>query len=187
MRGEFEQTLVVGRLGESSGPAEAPKLGIPLSEILDAFYSFLSPPRLDSAEAIRKAVIEGVTQGLFAYTSGTAPTPSRSRLCRSRLAAKNFTAEAPATIQNRPCHAAASTTPNPRESKAACHHTAESASHDSYRQSASAALASACCHCHSTKPSPSSVTRSTVAESVATAGLRLHQRQARSARPVWRA
>jgi len=77
------------RLGESATPTEAPKLGVPLCDVVDAFYSFLSPPRLDSAEAIRKAVIDGVTQGLFSYTSGTAPTlgpDGRYQVAQSKIA-----------------------------------------------------------------------------------------------------
>ena len=62
------------KLGDSTAAGETPKLGVCVSEIQDAFYSFLSPPRLLSAEAIRKAIVQGVSQGLFAYMSGTQPT-----------------------------------------------------------------------------------------------------------------
>jgi hypothetical protein len=61
------------RLGDTPG-GEALKPGGSVSDVVDAFYSFLGLPRLSSAEAIRKAIVQGVNQGLFAYSSGTAPT-----------------------------------------------------------------------------------------------------------------
>src|SRR5208283_2112975 len=61
------------RLGDSPGPEEPPRLGVSLADVQDAFFSFLSPPRLSSSEPIRKAVVLGIAESLFAYTSGTTP------------------------------------------------------------------------------------------------------------------
>ncbi len=63
------------RLGDPSAAGEAPRSGVSVAEVQDAFYSFLSPPRLVSAEAIREAIVKGVAQGLFAYTSGACAHP----------------------------------------------------------------------------------------------------------------
>ena len=62
------------KLGDALSPGESPRLGVRTSEVQDAFFSFLSPPRLDSADAIRKAIVQGVTQSIFGYTSGAVPT-----------------------------------------------------------------------------------------------------------------
>src|SRR5581483_3971172 len=62
------------RLGEASAPGEAPRLGVKVADILEAFFAFLEPPRLDSAAALRKAIVRGVADSVFAYTSGYMPT-----------------------------------------------------------------------------------------------------------------
>lgn len=62
------------RLGEAPSPGETPRLGIKAADILDAFFAFLEPPRLDSAGAIRKAIARGVEDGVFAYFSGYIPS-----------------------------------------------------------------------------------------------------------------
>ena len=56
------------RLGDPDRP------GIPASEVRDAFFEVIEPPRLASAEAICRAVAEGVASNLFAYTSGATPS-----------------------------------------------------------------------------------------------------------------
>ena len=61
------------RLGEALGPGEPPRLGIRTSDVCDAFFSFPEPPRLTSADAIRKAIARGVAEAQFAYTSGYIP------------------------------------------------------------------------------------------------------------------
>jgi hypothetical protein len=61
------------RLGEAAGPGEPPRMGIRASDVRDAFFAFLEPPRLTSAAAIRKAIVDGVARRLFAYTSGYMP------------------------------------------------------------------------------------------------------------------
>jgi hypothetical protein len=62
------------RLGDASAVGESPRLGVRTSEVQDAFFSFLSPPRLDSSDVIRKAIVQGVSQRLFGYTSNPVPT-----------------------------------------------------------------------------------------------------------------
>jgi len=76
------------RLGDSPGPEEPPRLGVSLADVQDAFFSFLSPPRLSSSEPIRKAVVLGIAESLFAYTSGATPTlgtDGRYQLAADRL------------------------------------------------------------------------------------------------------
>lgn len=54
-----------------------PRLGLLVANIVDSFYGILGfhePPRLESAAAIRKAVVKGVQEGMFGYTSGNTPT-----------------------------------------------------------------------------------------------------------------
>jgi hypothetical protein len=61
------------RLGEAIGDNESPRLGIKVSEVVEAFYRDIEPPRLDSATALRKAIVRGVAESAFAYTSGYIP------------------------------------------------------------------------------------------------------------------
>jgi len=60
------------RLGEPQ-EGDTPRLGIKASEIRDAFYSFIGFTRLDTSNAISKAVARGVQEGIFGYVSGAAP------------------------------------------------------------------------------------------------------------------
>jgi hypothetical protein len=62
------------RLGEAPAPGEALRLGVKAPDVLEAFFAFLEPPRLDSAVALRKAIVRGVADSVFAYTSGYMPT-----------------------------------------------------------------------------------------------------------------
>jgi hypothetical protein len=62
------------KLGESPSDAVQPLLGVKVSDIVDAFYSFLQPPRLLTADAIRKGITSGIREGLFAYASGHIPS-----------------------------------------------------------------------------------------------------------------
>jgi hypothetical protein len=61
------------RLGEAE-EGQSPRLGIRASDVRDAFFSFLGFTRLDSSDALRKAIARGVQEGVFGYTSGTLPT-----------------------------------------------------------------------------------------------------------------
>lgn len=60
------------RLGESE-EGQAARLGVKASDVRDAFFSFLGFTRLDSSDALRKAIARGVEEGVFAYASGTPP------------------------------------------------------------------------------------------------------------------
>jgi hypothetical protein len=57
------------KLGEGSPP----KLGISTSEVVTGFYSFLGFTRLTSETVIRRAIVRGVKECVFGYTSGGAP------------------------------------------------------------------------------------------------------------------
>jgi hypothetical protein len=77
------------KLGDALSPGESPRLGVRASEVQDAFFSFLSPPRLDSADVIRKAIIQGVSQSIFGYTSGAIPTlgpDNKYQIARDKVA-----------------------------------------------------------------------------------------------------
>jgi len=61
------------RLGEPVGEGERPLLGVRTSDVRDAFFRVLEPPRLESEKALRNAIVRGVAERQFAYTSGTVP------------------------------------------------------------------------------------------------------------------
>lgn len=59
------------KLGETVEPGEPPRSGIATREVRDAFFAFLEPPRVTSDEALRNAVVRGVSEGMFGYTTGS--------------------------------------------------------------------------------------------------------------------
>jgi hypothetical protein len=59
------------RLGDSLAAGEKPRLGVSMSEVRDAFFGFLEPPRISSAAVLRKAIARGVSEGMFGYTTGS--------------------------------------------------------------------------------------------------------------------
>ena len=61
------------RLGEAE-EGQSARLGIKASDVRGGFYSFLGFTRLDTSDALRKAIARGVQEGVFGYTSGTVPT-----------------------------------------------------------------------------------------------------------------
>ncbi|MGD0649737.1 MAG: DUF499 domain-containing protein [Verrucomicrobiia bacterium] len=56
------------------GEGNPPLMGIRCSEILSGFYSFLGFARLTSDMALRRAIVRGISDGIFAYISGPVPT-----------------------------------------------------------------------------------------------------------------
>jgi hypothetical protein len=62
------------KLGETVHQGETPVLGFKASEVLESFFRDIAPPRLESSAVLRKAIARGVTEGTFAYTSGSQPT-----------------------------------------------------------------------------------------------------------------
>lgn len=61
------------KLGDAVPQGGAPVLGVKASEVLESFFRDLVPPRLESSEVLRKAIVRGVAEGTFAYTSGPQP------------------------------------------------------------------------------------------------------------------
>jgi hypothetical protein len=61
------------KLGEPVSPGESPVLGIKVSEVLESFFRDIAPPRLESSNVLRKGIARGVTEGTFAYMSGSQP------------------------------------------------------------------------------------------------------------------
>ena len=61
------------KLGEAIGEGEPRKLGIKTSDVLEAFFRDIAPPRLETSNVLRKGIARGVSEGVFAYTSGAYP------------------------------------------------------------------------------------------------------------------
>jgi len=61
------------KLGEPLAAGGPPVLGIRTSEVLESFFRDIAPPRLESSNVLRKGIARGVTEGTFAYTSGSQP------------------------------------------------------------------------------------------------------------------
>jgi hypothetical protein len=61
------------RLGEPVAQDQPPVLGIPTAEVLESFFRDLAPPRITSADVLRKAIVRGVSEGIFGYASGGTP------------------------------------------------------------------------------------------------------------------
>lgn len=77
------------KLGQPTGPGQPPRLGLKASDVVEAFYCFLDPPRLSSATAIQKAIARGVGEELFGYLSGVVPTlgsDGKYQVSRERVA-----------------------------------------------------------------------------------------------------
>jgi uncharacterized protein len=76
------------KLGEQIAEGEGPRLCMRASEVRDAFFSFISPPRLNNLSALRTAIVRGVGDGLFAWYSGPLPllgTDGKFQLNRERI------------------------------------------------------------------------------------------------------
>ena len=52
----------------------SPTMGMRTVEIVNGFYSFLGFPRLINSAVIRQAIVRGVKEGVFGYTTGAVPT-----------------------------------------------------------------------------------------------------------------
>jgi hypothetical protein len=61
------------RLGESLVAGEPPLVGIKASDVLESFYRDIAPPRLESVSVLRKGIARGISDSVFAYTSGVSP------------------------------------------------------------------------------------------------------------------
>lgn len=57
------------KLGEGTPPS----MGIRCADVLSGFYSFLGFPRLTSERALRRAIVRGISEGLFGYVNVHAP------------------------------------------------------------------------------------------------------------------
>jgi hypothetical protein len=76
------------KLGEQSGEGEGLRMCIRASEVRDAFFSFISPPRLNHLSALRTAIVRGVGDGLYAWYSGPPPllgTDGKFQVNRERI------------------------------------------------------------------------------------------------------
>jgi len=58
------------KLGESAGEGEPIISGIKASDVLESFFRDIAPPRLESANVLRKGIARGIAEDFFAYTSG---------------------------------------------------------------------------------------------------------------------
>jgi hypothetical protein len=76
------------KLGEQIGEGEGPRMCVRAGEVRDAFFSFVSPPRLNHLSALRTAIVCGVGAGLFAWYSGPPPllgTDGKLQVNRERV------------------------------------------------------------------------------------------------------
>ncbi len=62
------------KLGEPSSEGEPVCAGVKSSDVLEAFFRDITPPRLISSNVLRKAIARGVENAEFAYYSGVSPT-----------------------------------------------------------------------------------------------------------------
>jgi hypothetical protein len=58
------------KLGEPVAIGEPPRLLIKAGDVLNAFFEFLEPPRILSAEVLKKAIAKGIGAGQFAWCGG---------------------------------------------------------------------------------------------------------------------
>lgn len=61
------------KLGDSVAPGEPLRLFVKAGDVLDAFYEILEPPRILTADVLRKAIAKGLGDGQFAWFSGSTP------------------------------------------------------------------------------------------------------------------
>jgi hypothetical protein len=61
------------KLGDAAQEGAPPRHGIRLSDVQDAFFIVLEPPRLMSQDTLRAAVVRGVAEKVFGYLSGEVP------------------------------------------------------------------------------------------------------------------
>lgn len=80
------------RLGEG----DPPLLGIRVTEVIEAFYRDIAPPRLESEAALRKGIARGIAEGVFGYVSGTIPrlgSDGKFQIARDRVVFQRAIAE----------------------------------------------------------------------------------------------
>ena len=61
------------RLGERLSEGEPPLPGVRASDVLESFFRDIAPPRLESASVLRKGIVRGIVESVFAYSSGGSP------------------------------------------------------------------------------------------------------------------
>ena len=61
------------KLGEAVAAGEPARLFVKAGDMLNAFYEFLEPPRILSADVLKKAIVKGVSDCQFASFSGATP------------------------------------------------------------------------------------------------------------------
>jgi len=73
IHGKLHPRKIVERvkLGEPLAAGEPPRLGVTARDVRDAFFGFLEPPRITSASVLRKAIVQGVSESIFGYCSGS--------------------------------------------------------------------------------------------------------------------
>jgi hypothetical protein len=59
------------KLGEALAAGEPPRQGVSTKDVRGAFFGFLEPPRISSEDVIRKAIVRGVADAMFAYTTAS--------------------------------------------------------------------------------------------------------------------
>lgn len=62
------------RLGEAAQDGSPSRMGVGTADVVEAFFCFLDPPRIESDAVLRRSIAKGVSDGTFGYCSGPAPT-----------------------------------------------------------------------------------------------------------------
>ncbi|HXG33905.1 MAG TPA: hypothetical protein VNJ11_11105 [Bryobacteraceae bacterium] len=94
LHGSVTPRKVAERVGLGEG--EPPVAGIRAAEVVESFFRDLTPPRLESEAAVRKAIARGVKDGVFGYFSGTVPvlgSDGKFQVSRERVAYQKEIAE----------------------------------------------------------------------------------------------
>jgi hypothetical protein len=84
------------KLGESASPGGPPRYGVKTSDVQDAFFGFLEPPRLSALSVLRAAIVRGIREGAFGYLSGSAPavgSDGKFQVSREKVRFKDSLAE----------------------------------------------------------------------------------------------
>jgi hypothetical protein len=61
------------RLGEAPAAGEGVRSVVRASDVVDAFFCFLDPPRIDSDAVVKRAIARGVNESVFGFGTGAIP------------------------------------------------------------------------------------------------------------------
>lgn len=62
------------RLGEPAQDGSPSRMGVRTADVVEAFFCFLEPPRIESDAVLRRTIAKGVSDSTFGYCSAPAPS-----------------------------------------------------------------------------------------------------------------